>query len=117
MTTLPAKTKTEEIKHRADFERMMMAAKEIERKKREEGRNANVGVKTNNARLGRWEKEILPSWSRPEKIQTDGNFGGKEHHRVFRGRIWALAIGNPLMLPRNLLEQSEKKAAGKEESP
>ena len=36
MTTLPAKTKTEEIKHRTDFERMMMAAKEVERRKRDE---------------------------------------------------------------------------------
>ncbi|SPO26484.1 uncharacterized protein UTRI_04073 [Ustilago trichophora] len=112
MTTLPAKTKTEEIKHRADFERMMMAAKEVERKKREdeEERKRRRQDEQREA-LGRWEKEILPSWSRARKDPELGQLWWKGAPPSIRGRVWALAIGNPLMLPRNLLEQSEKRAA------
>ncbi|SPO26764.1 uncharacterized protein UTRI_04073_B [Ustilago trichophora] len=113
MTTLPAKTKTEEIKHRADFERMMMAAKEVERKKREEEEERKRRRQDEQREaLGRWEKEILPSWSRARKDPELGQLWWKGAPPSIRGRVWALAIGNPLMLPRNLLEQSEKRAAG-----
>lgn len=113
MTTLPAKPKTEEIKHRADFERMMMAAKEVERKKREEEEERKRRRQDEQrAALGRWEKEILPSWSRARKDPELAEMWWKGAPPSIRGRIWALAIGNPLMLPRNLLDQSEKKAAG-----
>lgn len=113
MTTLPAKPKTEEIKHRADFERMMMAAKEVERKKREEGEERKRRRQDEQRQaLARWEKEILPSWSRARKDPELGQLWWKGAPPSIRGRVWALAIGNPLMLPRNLLEQSEKKAAG-----
>ena len=118
MTTLPAKTKTEEIKHRADFERMMMAAKEMERKKREEEEERKRRRQDEQREaLGRWEKEILPSWSRARKDPELGELWWKGAPPSIRGRIWALAIGNPLMLPRNLLEQSEKKAAGSDNRP
>ena len=113
MTTLPAKPKTEEIKHRADFERMMMAAKEVERKKREEEEERKRRRQDEQRQaLGRWEKEILPSWSRARKDPELGQLWWKGAPPSIRGRVWALAIGNPLMLPRSLLEQSEKKAAG-----
>lgn len=118
MTTLPAKTKTEEIKHRADFERMMMAAKEVERRKREEEEERKRRRQDEQREaLGRWEKEILPSWSRARKDPELAKLWWKGAPPSIRGRIWALAIGNPLMLPRNLLEQSERKAAGSENKP
>ncbi|KAJ1018875.1 hypothetical protein NDA16_004678 [Ustilago loliicola] len=116
MTTLPAKTKTEEIKHRADFERMMVAAKEVERKKREEEEERKRRRQDEQRQaLGRWEKEILPSWSRARKDPELGQLWWRGAPPSIRGRVWALAIGNPLMLPRNLLEQSEKKAAGSDD--
>uniref|UniRef100_V5GG18 Rab-GAP TBC domain-containing protein n=1 Tax=Kalmanozyma brasiliensis (strain GHG001) TaxID=1365824 RepID=V5GG18_KALBG len=115
MTTLPAKPKTEEIKHRADFERMMIAAKEAERKKREddEERRRQRQDEQREA-LGRWEKEILPSWSRARKDAELEQLWWKGVPPSIRGRVWALAIGNPLMLSRSLLEQTERKAAGSE---
>lgn len=113
MTTLPAKTKTEEIKHRADFERMMMMAKEAERKKREEEEERKRRRQDEqHEALARWEKEILPSWSRARKDPELARLWWKGAPPSIRGRVWALAIGNPLMLARNLLEQAEKKAAG-----
>ncbi len=113
MTTLPAKSKGEEIKHRADFERMMMAAKEIERKKREEDEERKRRRQDEQRQaLGRWEKEILPSWSRARKDPELSKLWWQGAPPSIRGRVWALAIGNPLMLPRNLLEQTERKAAG-----
>ncbi|SJX63531.1 uncharacterized protein SRS1_14287 [Sporisorium reilianum f. sp. reilianum] len=113
MTTLPAKPKTEEIKHRADFERMMMAAKEAERRRRdeEEERKRRRQDEQREA-LARWEKDILPSWSRARKDPELEQLWWQGAPPSIRGRVWALAIGNPLMLPRNLLEMSEKKAAG-----
>ncbi|SNX84942.1 uncharacterized protein MEPE_03651 [Melanopsichium pennsylvanicum] len=116
MTTLPAKPKTEEMKHRADFERMMMAAKEGERKKREEEEERKRRRQDEQHQaLGRWEKEILPSWSRARKDPELARLWWKGAPPSIRGRVWALAIGNPLMLPRNLLEQSEKKPVGKKD--
>lgn len=113
MTTLPAKSKGEEIKHRADFERMMMAAKEFERKKREEDEERKRRRQDEQRQaLGRWEKEILPSWSRARKDPELSKLWWQGAPPSIRGRVWALAIGNPLMLPRNLLEQTERKAAG-----
>ncbi|KAJ9479748.1 Rab-GAP TBC domain-containing protein [Pseudozyma hubeiensis] len=113
MTTLPAKPKTEEIKHRADFERMMMGAKEAERKKRdEEEERKRQRQDEQREALARWEKEILPSWSRARKDPELERLWWRGAPPSIRGRVWALAIGNPLMLPRNLLEQQERKAAG-----
>ena len=116
MTTLPAKPKSEELQHRADFERMMMAAKETERKKHleEEERKRRRQDEQRQA-LGRWEKEILPSWSRARKDAELEQLWWKGAPPSIRGRVWALAIGNPLMLPRNLLEQMEKKAGAVDE--
>ncbi|GAC99063.1 hypothetical protein PHSY_006660 [Pseudozyma hubeiensis SY62] len=113
MTTLPAKPKTEEIKHRADFERMMMGAKEAERKKRdEEEERKRQRQDEQREALARWEKEILPSWSRARKDPELEKLWWRGAPPSIRGRVWALAIGNPLMLPRNLLEQQERKALG-----
>ncbi|CDR88507.1 uncharacterized protein SPSC_04334 [Sporisorium scitamineum] len=118
MTTLPAKPKTEEIKHRADFERMMMAAKEAERKRREEEEERKRRRQDEQREaLARWEKDILPSWSRARKDPELEQLWWQGAPPSIRGRVWALAIGNPLMLPRNLLEQSEKKSAGSSKSP
>ncbi|TKY85375.1 hypothetical protein EX895_005537 [Sporisorium graminicola] len=118
MTTLPAKPKTEEIKHRADFERMMMAAKDAERKRREEEEERKRRRQDEQREaLARWDKEILPSWSRARKDPELEQLWWQGAPPSIRGRVWALAIGNPLMLPRNLLEQSEKKAAGSSNQP
>lgn len=115
MTTLPAKTKTEEIKHRTDFERMMMAAKEVERRKRDEEQERKRRRQDEQREaLTRWEKEILPSWSRARGDAQLEQLWWKGAPPSIRGRVWALVIGNPLMLPRNLLEQHEKRAAGKD---
>ncbi|PWZ00224.1 hypothetical protein BCV70DRAFT_200376 [Testicularia cyperi] len=112
MTTLPAKSKAEEIKHRVDFEKMMMLAKEAEKKKREEEEERKRRRQDEQREaLGRWEKEILPSWTRARKDEGLASLWWKGAPPSIRGRVWALAIGNPLMLPRNLLDQIEKKAA------
>lgn len=111
MTTLPAKTKAEEIKHRGDFEKMMMFAKEQE-KKRQEDESERRRRKQDEQReaLGRWERDILPSWTRARKDETLAELWWKGAPPSIRGRVWALAIGNPLMLPRNLLDQTLKRA-------
>ncbi len=110
MTTLPAKKKDEEIKHRADFERMMIAAKEAERKKREdEEERKRQRQDEQREALGRWEKEILPSWSRARKDPELEQLWWKGAPPSIRGRVWALAIGNPLMLSRNLLSSPRRR--------
>ncbi|KAN0065104.1 hypothetical protein ACQY0O_001600 [Thecaphora frezii] len=112
MTTLPPKQKAEEIKHRVDFEKMMMMHKELERKRQEElEEKRRQKEEEQRASLVRWEKEILPSWTRARKDEELRKLWWKGAPPSIRGRVWALAIGNAMMLPRNLLEQAEKRIA------
>ncbi|SPO40671.1 uncharacterized protein PSFLO_06153 [Pseudozyma flocculosa] len=112
MTTLPPKQKSEEIKHRVDFEKMMMMHKELERKRNEElEERRRKKEEERRASLVRWEKEILPSWTRARKDDELRALWWRGAPPSLRGRVWALAIGNAMMLPRNLLEQAEKRIA------
>lgn len=109
MTNLPAKSKAEEIRHRGDFEKMMMFAKEQEKKRQEEESERRRRKQDEQRQaLGQWEKDILPSWTRARKDEALTELWWKGAPPSIRGRVWALAIGNPLMLPRNLLDQTIK---------
>ncbi|PWN51760.1 RabGAP/TBC [Violaceomyces palustris] len=109
MMHLPPKQKNEEAKHLEDFERMMKAHKAFEKKK--EAELAEKRRKKDEERREAsavWEKDILPSWTRARKDERLRQVWWKGAPPAFRGRVWALAIGNAQMLPRNLLDLASK---------
>ncbi|KAI8584296.1 hypothetical protein K450DRAFT_219163 [Umbelopsis ramanniana AG] len=99
--TLPPKNPVEEKRHLQQHEIMMKRAKAVEAKKekqfykRKEERDKQMMM---NVKI--WEEEILPYWhtKRQEKQTRDLWMRGLPPR--CRGKIWTLAIGNSLNIPK-----------------
>lgn len=111
MTTLPPKSKREDVKHLQDFEMMMKMSRDAEKKKiqeEEERRNQRDNELRESMKI--WEKEILPSWTRARREARLRKVWWKGAPPSLRGRVWALACGNNQMLPRNLFTRARAEA-------
>lgn len=107
MTHLPPKTRVEEARHLTAFEQMMRGSKLAERRREEEAiarRLRNDAKQIEATQI--WEKEILPNWKVARRDARLRELWFRGAPPALRGRIWALAIGNAQMLPRDQLRQA-----------
>ncbi|GAB5592247.1 hypothetical protein Unana1_07147 [Umbelopsis nana] len=98
---LPPKNPLEEKKHLQQHENMMKRAKAVEAKKekqsnkKKEERDKQIlqDVKT-------WEEEILPNWHAKRQEKKTKDLWMKGLPPRCRGKVWTLAIGNSLNIPK-----------------
>ncbi|GAA6031805.1 hypothetical protein JCM8097_001999 [Rhodosporidiobolus ruineniae] len=113
---LPPKSKEEEEKHLKQLAEMRAASKEAEKRRRSEtearaaARSASLA-----AAFPAWESSILPNW----RVVLHDDSQGRALRRLwwdgtmpvrYRGRLWALAIGNALAIPKTAFLQAHMAA-------
>uniref|UniRef100_A0A1B6MS73 Rab-GAP TBC domain-containing protein n=1 Tax=Graphocephala atropunctata TaxID=36148 RepID=A0A1B6MS73_9HEMI len=105
---LPAKSEEEEARHRLEYQQMVEAArkkelKEVKQRKKQLQHQLRTEEQLAHATRV-WTQEILPRW--------DQMLTGKKARELWwqgvppcvRGRVWQLAIGNPLNLTHSLYD-------------
>ncbi|BGP14683.1 hypothetical protein JCM10213_006237 [Rhodosporidiobolus nylandii] len=118
---LPPKPKEEEEKHLRQLAEMRVASREAEkRRKSEHEARAAARAASLVAALPQWESLILPNW----RIVLHDDSQGRYLRRLWwdgtmplrwRGRLWALAIGNGLAVPKSAFATAQKRARKAEE--
>ncbi|GAA5872232.1 hypothetical protein JCM8547_004789 [Rhodosporidiobolus lusitaniae] len=113
---LPPKDKEEEEKHLKQLAEMRAASKEMEKRRRSEAEaRAAVRSAALASAFPAWEKAILPNW----RVVLHDDSQGRHLRRLwwdgtmpvrYRGRLWALAIGNSLALGKNAFAQAKARA-------
>lgn len=108
---LPPKSQKEERKHLKEWERMMAAAEQAEKKrvaKEAEQHQQRKHVETNIARI--WEQHVLPNWDKVIKEPRTRELWWRGVTPRDRGTVWAKAIGNELSLTQTSYANALKRA-------
>ncbi|GAA5975905.1 hypothetical protein JCM10908_005323 [Rhodotorula pacifica] len=113
---LPPKSREEEEKHLQQLAEMHAASREADRRRRAE---AEARTAARNATLANafpdWEKHILPNW----RVVFHDDSQGRYLRRLWwngtmpvrwRGRLWAMCIGNGLALPKTAFARANERA-------
>ncbi|BGP30825.1 hypothetical protein JCM10296v2_002582 [Rhodotorula toruloides] len=113
--TLPPKSKEEEEKHLEQLAEMLAASREAEKRRRSEAEARSALRATALATaFPVWEKSILPNWRvvlhddaqgrRLRDLWWDGTMPVR-----WRGRLWAMCIGNGLAVGKNELSKASER--------
>ncbi|BGP06788.1 hypothetical protein JCM10049v2_002612 [Rhodotorula toruloides] len=113
--TLPPKSKEEEEKHLEQLAEMFAASREVEKRRRSEAEARSALRATALATaFPVWEKSILPNWRvvlhddaqgrRLRDLWWDGTMPVR-----WRGRLWAMCIGNGLAVGKNELSKASER--------
>ncbi|GAA5942586.1 hypothetical protein JCM3775_000267 [Rhodotorula graminis] len=114
---LPPKPREEEEKHLTMLAEMYAASREADKHRREaEAHRAAVRAAQHAAAFPAWEASILPNWRvvlhdtpegrRLRQLWRDGTMPTR-----WRGRLWAMCIGNGLAVPKGAFAQAGERAA------
>ncbi|KAI5280461.1 hypothetical protein KEM54_003692, partial [Ascosphaera aggregata] len=104
---LPPKDPKEEQRHLKEYRRMMIAAKEAEKRKAAEAANLQCKRDNTRASLQRiWDEYVLPNWEKAIKEPQTRDLWWRGIAPRSRGAVWQRAIGNELALT----SESYKKA-------
>ncbi|XP_046667469.1 TBC1 domain family member 14-like isoform X1 [Homalodisca vitripennis] len=105
---LPAKSEEEEARHRLEYQQMVEAArkKELkEAKQRKKQLQQQLRAEEQLAQATRvWTQEILPRWDQMHTGKKARELWWQGVPSCVRGRVWQLAIGNPLNLTHSLYD-------------
>ncbi|GAA5828456.1 hypothetical protein JCM11251_006258 [Rhodosporidiobolus azoricus] len=115
---LPPKSKEEEEKHLKQLAEMRAASKDAE-KRRKSANEARAAARSASlaSALPAWENAILPNWRAVLHDSSQGRhlrqlwWDGTMPTR-WRGRLWALAIGNGIAVPKSAFGKAVERVKG-----
>ncbi|BGP23514.1 TBC1 domain family member 14 [Rhodotorula toruloides] len=120
--TLPPKSKEEEEKHLEQLAEMLAASREAEKRRRSEAEARSALRSTALATVFPvWEKSILPNW----RIVLHDDAHGRRLRALWwdgtmpvrwRGRLWAMCIGNGLAVGKNELSKASERVGALREA-
>ncbi|KAI0318992.1 rab-GTPase-TBC domain-containing protein [Amylostereum chailletii] len=99
---LPPKPRNEDMKHMADWERMMKQSRAAEEKRRKalQERRLARELKVEES-LHIWEKEIVPNWKGVRENPALRRLWWAGIPTRLRATLWERAVGNPLALSKD----------------
>ncbi|KAI5297991.1 hypothetical protein KEM56_004392, partial [Ascosphaera pollenicola] len=98
---LPPKDPKEEQRHLKEYKRMMIAAKEAEKRRAAEAANKQCKKDNTRASLQKvWDEYVLPNWEQAIKEPRTRDLWWRGISPRFRGPVWQRAIGNELTLTK-----------------
>lgn len=107
-SNLPAKSPTEEKKHRRQYEAMVAEAKKkelkemkLQEKKLKEKCKQEDGIVS---AVSLWTNEILPNWETMQHAKKTRDLWWQGLPPSVRGTVWKLAIGNDLHITHELFD-------------
>lgn len=107
-SNLPAKSPTEEKKHRKQYEAMVAEAKKkelkdlkLQEKKLKEKCKQEDGIVS---AASVWTNEILPNWETMQHAKKTRELWWQGLPPSVRGKVWKLAIGNDLHITQELFD-------------
>ncbi|GAA6002018.1 hypothetical protein JCM10207_003040 [Rhodosporidiobolus poonsookiae] len=110
---LPPKSKEEEEKHLKQLAEMHAASKEAEKRRQSEVEARSAARQASlAAAFPAWEQSILPNW----RVVLHDDSAGRRLRQLWwdgtmpvrwRGRLWGMAIGNGLAVPKTAFAQAQ----------
>ncbi|CAH0394159.1 unnamed protein product [Bemisia tabaci] len=114
---LPAKSPSEQLKHKLEYEQMIQAAKKKELKEAKDRKRqleAQLKAEDELASATRfWTQEILPNWNQMCNTKKAQQLWWQGIPPCIRGRVWCLAIGNQLGITHQMYDIYAEKAQEK----
>ncbi|KAA1467948.1 RabGAP/TBC [Dentipellis sp. KUC8613] len=99
---LPPKTREEDNKHLADWEKMMKQSRVAEEKRRQALAERRLAREQKiEESLHRWEKEIVPDWKVVDKNPALRRLWWAGIPSKLRASLWERAVGNALALSKD----------------
>ncbi|KAI4161816.1 MAG: hypothetical protein LQ342_004507 [Letrouitia transgressa] len=108
---LPPKDQKEERRHLKEYERMMTASLEAERRKAAKAAVAKCAEDdTKNALLRIWEEHVLPNWDQAVSESRTRELWWRGVAPRSRAKVWPKAIGNDLALTETTYTKALQRA-------
>ncbi|KAL9044033.1 MAG: hypothetical protein Q9214_002802, partial [Letrouitia sp. 1 TL-2023] len=108
---LPPKDQKEERRHLKEYERMMTASLEAERRKAAKAAVAKCAEDdTKNALLRIWEEHVLPNWDQAVSESRTRELWWRGIAPRSRAKVWQKAIGNDLALTETTYTKALQRA-------
>lgn len=96
---LPPKDPKEEKRHLREYQRMMAASVDAEKRREEKVRVQRYEKDESREQLNRvWERYVCPDWERVTHEHRTRELWWRGVNPKLRGQIWMRAVGNPLGL-------------------
>ena len=108
---LPPKDPKEEKKHLKEYQRMMAASLEAEKKRQEKSCTSRTEKEDVRERLNQiWEQYVCPDWDTVLSEHRTRELWWRGVPPNIRGKVWERAVGNPLGLTSSSYDRALQRA-------